>query len=62
MAEKKYGANQGVEELLCKLIALNMWAAGATQAAIARNLGKGMTWVNESLKGVPKGNAVDSKE
>jgi hypothetical protein len=42
------------EELLTKLLALNMWTAGATQDAIAATLGKGKAWVNEFLKGVPK--------
>lgn len=43
-----------VEELLAKLIAINMWTAGATQEAIAAALGKSKGWVNDFLKGVPK--------
>ena len=45
-----------VEELLAKLIALNMWTAGATQDAIAAAIGKSKGWVNDFLKGVPKKN------
>jgi hypothetical protein len=43
-----------VEELLVKVLALNMWTAGATQIAIASAVGKGGKWVNDFLKGVPK--------
>jgi len=41
-------------ELLTKLLAINMWTAGANQIAIARAVGKGGGWVNDFLKGVPK--------
>lgn len=41
-------------ELLTKLLAVNMWSAGASQAAIARSLGRGLSWVNGFLKGIPK--------
>lgn len=54
VAPKNVNSKQDVEELLSKLIALNMWTAGATQDAIARGLGKGKAWVNDFLKGVPK--------
>jgi hypothetical protein len=45
-----------VEELLTKLLALNMWTAGASQATIAAAVGRGDKWVNDFLKGVPKPN------
>jgi hypothetical protein len=41
-------------ELLTKLLAISMWNAGASQAAIARALGRGLKWVNDFLKGIPK--------
>jgi hypothetical protein len=42
------------EELLTKLLAVNMWIAGASQGKIATTIGRGTTWVNDLLKGVPK--------
>lgn len=41
------------DELLRKLIAVNLYHAGASYGAIAKNLGKGKTWVVASLRGLP---------
>jgi hypothetical protein len=41
-------------ELLTKLLAVAMWSAGAKQASIARAVGRGVQWVNDFLKGIPK--------
>jgi hypothetical protein len=54
MPRKKLTPNDDVVELLTKLLAINMWKAGASQAVIARAVGRGLTWVNGFLKGVPK--------
>lgn len=54
MPPKKRTANDQVEELLSKLIAVNLWLAGAAQGKIASAIGKSATWVNDLLKGVPK--------
>jgi hypothetical protein len=54
MPGKKPTPNDEVEELLSKLVAINLWNAGAPQANIARAVGKSPNWVNSFLKGVPK--------
>jgi len=54
MPPKKASPNENVEELLTKILALNLWKAGAKQMAIARAVGKGGKWVNDFLKGIPK--------
>jgi len=54
MPRKKQTPNNEVEELLSKVVAINLWNAGANQNTIARAVGKSATWVNEFLKGVPK--------
>jgi hypothetical protein len=54
MPPKKARPDENVEELLTKILALNLWIAGANQMAIARAVGKGGKWVNDFLKGIPK--------
>jgi len=54
MPPKKATPYENVEELLSKILALNLWMAGAKQTAIARAVGKGSDWVNGFLKGIPK--------
>ncbi len=54
MAGKKRTPNEEVEELLSKLVAINLWSAGANQKKIARAVGKSPNWVNDLLKDVPK--------
>ena len=41
-------------ELLEKLIALQLFALGVPQGAIAKTVGKSKTWVNSLLRGVPR--------
>jgi hypothetical protein len=50
-----------VEELLSKLIAVNLWNTGASQGKIARAIGKSPNWVNDFLKGVPKPPRLDNE-
>jgi len=54
MPPKKATEYEQIEELLCKLIAINMWTAGAPHSAIKRVVGKGGTWVGDTLEGIPK--------
>jgi len=54
MPPKKQTPNNQVEDLLSKLLAINLWSAGASQNTIARAVHKSATWVNDFLKGVPK--------
>jgi len=62
MPPKKASATQEVEDLLAKLLALNMWTAGAKQNAIAHAVGRGNTWVNDFLKDVPKPKSLKVKD
>jgi hypothetical protein len=41
------------EELLRKLLAVNLYMAGANYTSIARTIGKGKTWVVATLRGLP---------
>jgi hypothetical protein len=45
---------QRVEELLQKLLVLQMFSMGATQAKTAKVVGRQKQWVNEILKEIPK--------
>jgi hypothetical protein len=54
MPGKKRTPNDQVEELLSKLVAINLRNAGASQGKIARAVGKSPNWVNDFLKGIPK--------
>jgi hypothetical protein len=54
MPPKKQTPNEAIEELLSKLVAINLWSAGATQTKIASVVGKSSGWVNDLLKDVPK--------
>ena len=54
MPPKKPTPNDQIEELLTKLVAINLWTAGASQDVIAARVGKGKLWVNEFVQGVPK--------
>jgi hypothetical protein len=41
-------------ELLTKLLVVNLWTAGASQVTISKAVGRGTIWVNKFLLGVPK--------
>ena len=47
-------ASSKSEELLQKILAVQMHGLGATQDQIARIVGKQKLWVNALLKGVPR--------
>jgi DNA-binding transcriptional regulator LsrR (DeoR family) len=59
MAPKKQAIdpNMEVSNLLRKLLALQLFAAGASQGAIAKKLKMNINSVNELLKGIKKNNA-----
>lgn len=46
--------SQKVEELVQKLLVLQMFSLGATQQKTAKVVGRSKAWVNEILKGIPK--------
>lgn len=43
-----------VEELLQKLLVLQLFSIGATQEKTAKVVGRQKQWVNEILKGIPR--------
>jgi hypothetical protein len=45
---------QRVEELLQKLLVLQLFSMGATQERTAKIVGRQKRWVNEILKGIPR--------
>ena len=59
MPRKKQDATDQATELLQKLLVLQMFALGATQDRIAKAVGKQKAWVNDLLKGLPKGGRND---
>jgi hypothetical protein len=44
-----------IRELLQKLLVLQLHDMGASQTKIARVVGRQKLWVNELLKGIPRG-------
>ncbi len=55
MPKKKVDNQDPSTELLEKMLVLQLYALGAPQGRIARAVGRGTTWVNDLLKGLPKG-------
>jgi hypothetical protein len=55
---KRDNADRAVE-LLEKLVVVQLYALGAPQNRIAKAVGRQMAWVNELLKGLPKGGRSD---
>lgn len=53
---KRGAANdlERVEEVLQKLLVLQMFSMGATQEKTAKVVGRQKQWVNEILKGMPR--------
>jgi hypothetical protein len=43
-----------IEELLQKMLVLQMFSMGATQDKIAKAVGRQKLWVNTLLKGIPR--------
>ena len=57
---KKKLDNQGPPaELLEKILVFQLYALGAPQGRIAKIVGRGTRWVNDLLKGLPKGGRSD---
>ena len=46
-------------DLLTKILVLQLFGMGATQSKIAKTVGKSKSWVNDLLKGIPKGGKND---
>jgi hypothetical protein len=54
MPKSGRGEDGKVEELLQKLLVLQMYAMGVPQDKIAKTVGRQRQWVTELLKGMPR--------
>lgn len=60
MVQKKTRDNKDLTvELLEKLLVSQLYALGASQGRIAKAVGRSKTWVNDLVKGLPKGDRRD---
>jgi hypothetical protein len=55
MPKSSRAEDSKVEELLQKLLVLQLFSMGASQDKIAKVVGRQKLWVNTILKGIPKG-------
>lgn len=55
MLRKRGPGGDQTEELLQKLLVLQLHALGTSQDKIARVVGRQKLWVNDLLKGIPRG-------
>jgi hypothetical protein len=49
-------------DLLAKILIFQLFTMGVKQDRIARTVGKGKAWVNNLLKGIPKGGKSDGDQ
>lgn len=54
MAKRAGAETEKVEELLQKLLVIQMFSIGASQEKIAKVVGRQKLWVNGILKGIPR--------
>lgn len=59
MPKKRRDTPDRAVELLEKLLVLQLHALGAAQSRIAKAVGRQTAWVNQLLKGLPKGGRSD---
>lgn len=62
MPRTKRDAGDQATEVLQKLLVLQMYTLGATQDRIAKAVGKQKAWVNDLLKGLPRGGKQDGSQ
>ncbi len=59
MPKKTRDSQDRPAELLEKLLVFQLYALGASQDRIAKAVGRGKAWVNDLVKGLPKGGRPD---
>ncbi len=59
MPKKKLDEAERTADLLEKILVFQMYALGAPQDRIAKAVGRQKAWVNELVKGLPKGGRTD---
>ncbi len=62
MPRKTRGKKDRAAEYLEKLIVLQLYALGASQDHMAEAVGKSKTWVNDLVKGLPRGGRSGGKQ
>jgi hypothetical protein len=55
MPKKKGGEQNATVNLLEKILVFQLHALGVSQLRIAKTVGRQMNWVNDLIKGIPKG-------
>lgn len=55
MPRKKRGEQDRTTDLLEKLLVFQLYALGVPQERIAKTVGRKKAWVNDLVKGMPKG-------
>lgn len=59
MPKKKLDEAERTADLLEKILVFQMYALGAPQDRIAKAVGRQKAWLNELVKGLPKGGRTD---
>lgn len=59
MPKKATEEKKEIINLLTKILVFQLFSMGAPQDKIARTVGKQKAWVNDLLKGIPKGGKGD---
>jgi hypothetical protein len=59
MPRKKGDEKDRTAELLEKMLVFQLWVLGIPQGRIAATVGRQRAWVNNLLKGIPKGGKSD---
>ena len=62
MPEKRGIEEDAKVDLLQKMLVLQLYALRVSQERIAKTVGRQKAWVNELLKGIPKGGKSDAKQ
>jgi hypothetical protein len=55
MPKKKSVDEENTIDLLQKMLVFQLYALGVSQERIAKTVGRQKAWVNDLLKGIPKG-------
>ena len=62
MPSKKGEEKDRTAELLEKMLVFQLWALGIPQGRIATTVGRQRAWVNNLIKGIPKGGKSDGEK
>lgn len=62
MAKKKSKEQNKTVDLLEKMLVFQLYALGVPQERIAKTVGRQTVWVNDLVKGIPKGGKSDGNQ